>query len=150
MLLLSLPLSIHSSRSSLRKQLPGTRGVLLGILGRVCRKVLKILTIFQTKKGHFSHPLSDLGLGLFLERPDNFSGPESCFLFNAFAFKINVSIILKRSVNEAKLTGLCMGKELCYYSAGLDFKICFRSEKLPGLSRNRPLAFKKLCHHYID
>ena len=32
-LLLSLPLSIHSSRNSLRKQLPGTRGVLLGILG---------------------------------------------------------------------------------------------------------------------
>ena len=152
MLLLSLPLSIHSS---LRKQLPGTPGVLLGILGRVCRQVLKILTIFLTKKGYFSNPLSDLGLGLFLESPDNFSGPESCFLFAAFAFRINVSIILKinkvkLSVNEAKLTGLCMGKELCYYSTGLDFKICFRSEKLPGLSRNRPLAFKKLCHHYID
>ena len=138
MLLLSLPLSIHSSRSSLRKQLPGTRGVLLGILGRVCRKVLKILTIFQTKKGHFSHPLSDLGLGLFLERPDNFSGPESCFLFNAFAFKINVSIILKRSVNEAKLTGLCMGKELCYYSTGLDFKIAFGPKSFQGFRATDP------------
>ena len=143
MLLLSLPLSIHRSRSSLRKQLPGTRGVLLGILGRVCRKVLKILTIFQTKKGHFSHPLSDLGLGLFLESSDNFSGPESCFLFAAFAFRINVSIILKinkvkLSVNEAKLTGLCMGKELCYYSTGLDFKIAFGPKSFQGFRATGP------------
>ena len=143
MLLLSLPLSIHSSRSSLRKQLPGTRGVLLGILGRGGRKVLKILTIFLTKKGYFSNPLSDLGLGLFLESPDNFSGPESCFLFAAFAFRINVSIILKinkvkLSVNEAKLTGLCMGKELCYYSTGLDFKIAFGPKSFQGFRATGP------------
>ena len=43
-----------------------------------------------------------------------------------------------------------MDKELYYYSTGLDFKIFFRSEKFPGLSRNRPPTFKKLCHHYID
>ena len=65
-------------------------------------------------------------------------------------FACESSAKMKLSVNEPKLTGLCMGKEMCYYSTGLDFKICFRSEKLPGLSRNRPLAFKKLCHHYID
>ena len=40
------------------------------------------------------------------------------------------------------------GQGTVLLAAGLDFKICFRSEKLPGLSRNRPLAFKKLCHHY--
>ena len=30
--------------------------------------------------------------GLFLESPDNFSAPKSCFVF---AFKIKVSIVLK-------------------------------------------------------
>ena len=41
-----------------------------------------------------------------------YSGPESCFVFVAFTFKIKVLIILKiiermkLSVNEAKLTGL--------------------------------------------
>ena len=78
----------------------------------VCCKVLKVLTTFRTKKCHFSHPFSDLGLGLhFLESPGNFSGPESCFLFAAFTFKFKVSIILKSnkmklSVNETKLTFL--------------------------------------------
>ena len=33
--------------------------------------------------------------GLFLECPGNFLGPESCFVFVVFAFKIKVSIILK-------------------------------------------------------
>ena len=33
--------------------------------------------------------------GPFLESPDNFSGPKSCFMFAVFAFKIKVSIILK-------------------------------------------------------
>ena len=109
--MLSLPLNIHSSRRSLRKQLSGTRGYSWKFLMRVYRLVLQILTIFQTKKCHFSHPFSNLGLGLFLESPGNFLDPESCFLFAAFIFKINVSIILKSnkmklSVNEAKLTGL--------------------------------------------
>ena len=112
MLTLSLPLSIHSSRSSLRKQLPGTRGYSWKFLVRVYRPVLQILTIFQTTKCHFSHPFSDLGLGLFLGSPGTgFLGPESCFLFAAFTSKISISIILKSnkmklSVNEAKLTGL--------------------------------------------
>ena len=50
--------------------------------------------------------------GLFPESPGNFSGPESCFVFVVFAFKIEVSMILKICntmqllVNEAKLTGL--------------------------------------------
>ena len=45
--------------------------------------------------------------GLFLESPGNFSGPESCFVFAVFAFKVKVSKILKLSVdNEAKLTVL--------------------------------------------
>ena len=117
MLLLSLPLSIHSSRSSLRKQLPGTRGYSWKFLVRVYRPVLQILSAYcdiLDQKCHFSHPFSDLGLGLFLESPGNFLSPESCFLFAAFTFKINVSIILKSnkiklSVNEAKLTGLWTG-----------------------------------------
>ena len=31
----------------------------------------------------------------FLESPGNYSGPESCFVFVAFTFKIKVLIILK-------------------------------------------------------
>ena len=88
--LLSIQKKVAWENSSL-----GPGGYSWEFLVGVCRKVLKILTIFQTKKGHFSHPLSDLGLGLFLESTDNFLGPESCFLFAAFTFKINVSIILK-------------------------------------------------------
>ena len=34
----------------------------------------------------------------FHERPGNSSGPESCFMFAVFAFKIKVSIILKKIV----------------------------------------------------
>ena len=47
----------------------------------------------------------------FSEVPaSNFSGPESCFMFSVFAFKIKVSIILQKgkmelSVNDAALTG---------------------------------------------
>jgi len=33
--------------------------------------------------------------GPFVERPGNFSVPESCFMFPGFAFKIKASIILK-------------------------------------------------------
>ena len=36
------------------------RGVLLGILRGLCRPVLEILTLLQTKKCHFPHPFSDL------------------------------------------------------------------------------------------
>ena len=42
---------------SLRSRFP--RGVLLGILGEVCRTVLQILTRFQTIKCNFPHPFSD-------------------------------------------------------------------------------------------
>ena len=37
-------------------------GVLLDFLGggRVCHTVLQIVTLFETKKFHFSHPFSDL------------------------------------------------------------------------------------------
>ena len=50
----------------------------------------------------------------FLESPGNFldfSGPESCFMSAAFAYKIKVSVILKMvqynsKINDTKLTGL--------------------------------------------
>ena len=76
--------------------------------------------------------------GLFLESPDNFSATKFCFVF---AFKIKVSIILKDviklSVDEAKLTGLCGRSWECYYSTGFDFKTCLRGpKKFSGLLRN--------------
>ena len=49
--------------------------------------------------------------GLFLEGPDNFLGPKSCFMFAVFVFKMKVSIILKmiqwsfsQRTNKTKLT----------------------------------------------
>ena len=37
--------------------IPGSRGVLIGILGGrgVCRPVLQVLTLFQNQKCHFPH-----------------------------------------------------------------------------------------------
>ena len=51
----------------------------------------QILTLFQTKKCHFSHPFLDQG-GPFLERTDNFSRQKIRFMFAVFAFKIKVSL----------------------------------------------------------
>ena len=45
---------------------------------------------------------------------------------------------MKLSVNEAKLTGLCMGKELCYYSTGLDFKIAFGPKSFQDFRETGP------------
>ena len=36
-----------------------------------------------------------LSWGLFLESPDNFLGPESCFRCAVFAFNIKISVVLK-------------------------------------------------------
>ena len=37
-------------------------------------------------------PTEMMTWSLFLESPDTFSGPESCFVFVVFAFKITVSM----------------------------------------------------------
>ena len=42
----------------------------------------------------------------FLESPDNFSGPKTCFMFVVFAFKIKVSIILKMIKWNYQLFGM--------------------------------------------
>ena len=42
--------------------------------------------------------------GQFIESPDNFSGPKSCFMFALFTFKIKVSIILKMIQWDYQLT----------------------------------------------
>ena len=48
----------HQTRNiKLRCRVLAGRGVLLGILGGVCRPVLKILTLFQTQKMTFSTPV---------------------------------------------------------------------------------------------
>ena len=72
---------------------------------------------------------------------------ESCFMFAVYALKIKVSIIklmklkliMKLSVNKAKLTGLwarnCGTIQLVLIS-----KFTFGPEKLSGLSRNGPSA----------
>ena len=47
------------------------------------------------KKYEFYINSTVLSRGLFLERPGDFSGPESGFVFAMFTFRIKVSIILK-------------------------------------------------------
>ena len=70
--------------------------------------------------------------GLFPESLRNFSGPERFFfVFVVFAFKIEVSMILKICstmqllVNKAKLTGLWAKN--CAAITGFNFKISFRT-----------------------
>ena len=66
-------------------------------------------------------------------------------MFAAFAFKIKDSILLKMIRWNYQLTkqNWFVRQELCYYSTGFDFEICFFGpDKLPGLSRNGLLVFK--------
>ena len=84
--------------------------------------------------------------GLFLESPDNFSAPKSCFVFQGQhvcrvciqdqGFNNSENDIIKLSVNEAKLTGLWAIN--CHTATGFDHKICLRPEKFSCLSRNGP------------
>ena len=63
---------------------------------------------------------------LFLESSRSFSGPQSCFVYTVFTFKIKVSIILTMMQWNYQLTkqnGLfCELLELCYYSTSLTLK----------------------------
>ena len=49
---------------------------------------------------------------------------------------------MKVSANEAKLTGFWATKNCATIQLGLISKSAFGPEKLPGLSRNGPLAFE--------
>ena len=57
-------------------------------------------------------------------------------MFVVFAFKINVSIILKTIQLKYQLTKqnwpVCEPQERCCYSTGFDFKICLRTRKVTG------------------
>ena len=56
LLLLSAP---NKNRHATQAILTPGRGYYWEILVGVCRPVLRILTLFQTKKSHFPHPFSD-------------------------------------------------------------------------------------------
>ena len=58
--------------------------------------------------------------GLFLESPDNFQGPKSCFVFAGFAFKIKGSIILRMAVRNCQLTN--QSRPVCELGTTLLFK----------------------------
>ena len=81
----------------------------------------------------------------FLESPDNVFVSESCFMFGVYALKIKVSIIklmklkliMKLSVNKAKLTGL-WARNCATIQLVLISKFTFGPEKFSGLSRNGP------------
>ena len=78
------------------------------------------------------------------ESRDNFSAPESCFVFIVFAFKIKVSIILKIMPWNYKLTKqnwmvFGLATVLPIQQVWI-LKFVFGPEKFPGLSRNGPQA----------
>ena len=78
------------------------------------------------------------------ESRDNFSAPESCFVFIVFAFKIKVSIILKIMQWNYKLTKqnwmvFGLATVLPIQPVWI-LKFVFGPEKFPGLSRNGPQA----------
>jgi len=70
--------------------------------------------------------------GPFLERSENFSGPESCFMFAAFAVKIKVfQWYNKLSVNKAKST--CLWARNCStIQTVLILKFAFGAKKFAG------------------
>ena len=81
--------------------------------------------------------------GSFLESPNNFSGPESCFIFVCVSiqnqcFNNFENYGMKLPVYKTKLTGLWVRICATIYPTGFSFKIFFRARKvkLPGLSRN--------------
>ena len=89
--LCSLYLTFYKTDISLRRKASaGPKGVRLRERW-LYRGFFQILTLFQTKKCHFSHPFSDQW-GPFLERTDNFSRQKIRFMFAVFAFKIKVSL----------------------------------------------------------
>ena len=52
-----------------------------------------IINLPNTEKSNLT--IIYLGRETFLESPDNFSGPQGCFMCAVYAVKIKVSIILK-------------------------------------------------------
>ena len=81
--------------------------------------------------------------GLFLESPNNFSSPKSCFFVcvciqdqgtNNFE-----NDIIKVSVNKAKLTGL-WARNCATIQPVLVLKFAFTPEKYPGLLRNESMV----------
>jgi len=78
------------------------------------------------------------------ESRDNFSGPESCFVFIVFAFKIKVLIILKIMQWNYKLTKqnwmvFGLATVLPIQQVWI-LKFVFGPENFPGLSRKGPQA----------
>ena len=75
----------------------------------MCRRVLQILTLFQTKQCHFSHPLLRPG-ACFSKVPVTFGAQKAvlCLLCRAFKIKFNKieNNTTKLSVNEAKFIGV--------------------------------------------
>ena len=68
-----------------------------------------------------------------LESPDNFSGPETCFVFALFTFKIKVSIILTMiewNYHSSKQNSLVCELGIVHYSTDFDFKICTSGTKI--------------------
>ena len=78
----------------------------------------------------------------FLESPGNFSGPESCYVFVGFAFKMKVSIINFLKIIQvkhqlSKQFGLVCGLGIVLIFNGFDLKICLRARKVSGSFEKR-------------
>ena len=77
----------------------------------------------------------------FLKK-NNFPGPESCYVFVGFAFKMKVSIINFLKIIQvkhqlSKQFGLVCGLGIVLIFNGFDLKICLRARKVSGSFEKR-------------
>ena len=78
-------------------------GISKGLSGLAFKILSNTSYVLQMERGGFAHLIStsDPGhcfhrtRGPFLESPDTFSCPQSCFVFVVFSFKVKVTISLR-------------------------------------------------------
>ena len=93
-----------------------------GALWEMCkwRKAEHLTSLWYRGPGELENGLWPMSWGLFLKSPVNFSSPESCFVFAAFASRIKVSAILKiilviaiAMYERAKILPICARCLIC-------------------------------------
>ena len=112
-----------------------------------CRPIRQILTLFQTKKNDIFHTRFKTW-GPFLEAPGNYRARKAV-LFSILegSFRSFENYTVELLANETKWTSLEDRTHPTFLETLIQ-KYDSGPVKLPGLSRNGPLASKKLCHHY--
>ena len=99
--------------------------------------------VYGREKYLISCSMAQWSRGLFLEGPDNFSGPKFyvcrvCIQDESFSYNFEDDT-MRVLANEAKLTSL-WARNCATNRQALILKFAFEPEKLPGFSRNGALG----------